>query len=413
MSLLRLMLCLFLIGCICCHYVSSYQHIGNIRSTCKSILQSKQYFSKKNSLSITPHIQRSHRYQPGNVLSSSSPSAIAAVSVDGATDNGHTKKTSSSLLQTFLNKATNLFPLWVLSFSIIGVKTPQLLTWFTPYVTSALAITMMMMGMTLTKEDFQRISSTPQYTLLGFVTQYTIMPLSAYFYSKLFHLNAAMSTGLILVGSCPGGTASNLVTLIGNGDLALSITMTAVSTIAAIFMTPFLVTRLAGQYVAVKSTDLIYSVFNVIFFPIFIGLLLNAYLPKQCSKVVEYSPIISVILVALICGSVSATNASLFLVGGSDIIRVVLAVVALHSTGFGLGYLVSKLVGAGDKQSKTVSIETGMQNSSLAVVLAKHFPSLTAVSLPGAISATTHSIIGSLLASYWRSCETKSSDTRT
>lgn len=315
---------------------------------------------------------------------------------------GYKRQKEQPKLTKYLEAATNMFPLWVLSFSLIGLKFPSLLSWFIPFITPALALTMTGMGMTLTAEDFQRVLRTPQYTFLGFLAQYTIMPLSAVFFSKIFQLSPSYATGLILVGSSPGGTASNLVTLIAGADVALSVTMTAVSTIAAIVMTPLLATKLCGSMVAVKSMDLLYSVLNVVLAPIFVGVALNKKFPKQCQQVSKVSPFLSVMLVAMICGSVSAQNASNFVLSSSS--KLIFAVISLHASGFGFGYLLAKLFkGVGEKRARTISIETGMQNSALAVVLAKHFPSPNMVSIPGAISATTHSVLGSLLSAYWRS----------
>ena len=325
----------------------------------------------------------------------------AVVAKDYGLSSGYRRQKEPKLMK-YLESATNLFPLWVLSFSLIGLKFPSLLIWFVPFITPALALTMTSMGMTLTAQDFQRVLQTPQYTFLGFLAQYTIMPICAFFFSKLFQLDPSYATGLILVGSSPGGTASNLVTLIAGADVALSVTMTAVSTIAAIVMTPLLATKLCGSMVAVKSMDLLYSVLNVVLAPIFVGVALNKKFPKECKQVSTVSPFLSVLLVAFICGSVSAQNASNFVLANSS--KLILAIISLHASGFGFGYLFGKLFkDVGEKRARTISIETGMQNSALAVVLARHFPSPNMVSIPGAISATTHSVLGSILSAYWRS----------
>ncbi len=327
---------------------------------------------------------------------------VNAGTKDYGLSSGYRRQKEQPKITNYLEAATNMFPLWVLSFSLIGLKFPSLLSWFIPFITPALALTMTGMGMTLTAEDFQRVLKTPQYTFLGFLAQYTIMPLSAVFFSKIFQLSPSYATGLILVGSSPGGTASNLVTLIVGADVALSVTMTAVSTIAAIVMTPLLATKLCGSMVAVKSMDLLYSVLNVVLAPIFVGVALNKKFPKECQQVSKVSPFLSVVLVAMICGSVSAQNASNFVLSNSS--KLIFAVISLHASGFGFGYLLAKLFkGVGEKRARTISIETGMQNSALAVVLAKHFPSPNMVSIPGAISATTHSVLGSILSAYWRS----------
>jgi bile acid:Na+ symporter, BASS family len=311
-------------------------------------------------------------------------------------------------IKQLLNKFCNLFPLWVLSFSLMGFKFPTTLKWFLPFVTPALTITMVGMGMTLTLQDFKHVLKSWKFVLVGFVAQYLIMPCSAFLSAKIFNLPPDLASGLILVGCAPGGTASNLVTLIAKADLALSILMTMASTIAAVFMTPFLVTKLAGSFIQVKSSELVFSTCNVVLLPVLFGLFFNTKFPKASSAVSDYTPAMSVILVAMICGSISASNSHV--VKYINGFQLILATILLHVLGFSVGYLFSKyLFQANEEQARTISIETGMQNSALAVVLAqKHFPNPMLSSLPGAISATCHSLIGSLLAAIWRSQNTKS-----
>mmetsp|Transcript_8812 Transcript_8812/g.14667 ORF Transcript_8812/g.14667 Transcript_8812/m.14667 type:complete len:410 (-) Transcript_8812:855-2084(-) len=303
-------------------------------------------------------------------------------------------------LHSVLNTGTNLFPFWVLSFSILGFYRPSIFLWFVPYVTAALTLTMICMGMTLTLNDFNDVASSWRLVLLGFVAQYSIMPFSAALLSKAFALKSELASGLILVGCAPGGTASNLVTMIAEADLALSIMMTAASTVAAVVMTPLMVTRLAGSYVTIQASDLVKSTLSVVLLPVALGLLLNTNYPRVCTSVAGYTPFLSVLLVALICGSISASNSAI--VNGVLSLKLIAAIISLHSMGFGVGYLFAKLCRAEDSQARTISIETGMQNSALAVVLARHFPNPQLCALPGALSATCHSIIGSILAALWR-----------
>lgn len=301
---------------------------------------------------------------------------------------------------SWLEKANNLFPLWVLSASLLGFAYPATLTWFVPYITPALTLTMIGMGMTLTLADFSRVLASWPYVLLGFVAQYLIMPLSAVFSAKFFNLPPDIASGLILVGCAPGGTASNLVTLIAKADLALSILMTTASTMAAVFMTPLLVTKYAGSIVAVKSADLVLSTLQVVLLPVVLGLFLNTKYPATSKRVSSVTPSLSVLLVALICGSISASNSHIL--RSINSLNLILSIVLLHSLGFGIGYVFAHAFRSGEERARTISIETGMQNSALAVVLAQHFPNPAMSALPGAISATCHSIIGSLLAAFWR-----------
>jgi len=235
------------------------------------------------------------------------------------------------------------------------------------------------------------------------------MPFTAALIAKAASLPTDLATGLILVGCAPGGTASNLVSLIANADVALSVLMTLCSTLAAVFLTPLLTSLLAGSYVKVKAAELVVSTAQVVLAPVAIGLALNTKFPSQCKKVSVYTPFASVLSVAAICGTVAAGNAKGFALTADVVKKLVLSVIALHTAGFGLGYFFakSKLVGASEQQARTISIETGMQNSALAVVLAQHMPNSLLTSLPGALSATTHSVLGSCCAAVWRSKPTK------
>ena len=229
-------------------------------------------------------------------------------------------------------------------------------------------------------------------------------------FGKFYGLRTEFATGLQLVGSVPGGTASNIVSLIAGADVALSVLMTALSTICSIFMTPFLVAKFVGRNVAVNSMELLVSTANVVLLPVLIGLYINTNKSTKyiSDKVSKYTPLMSVVLVSLICGSVSATNSKIFLSSFGETIRLILAIFSLHSAGFALGYAVPRyLFKTDEKKSRTISIETGMQNSALAVVLSRSFVNPGLVSLAGAISATTHSMIGSALASHWRKASPK------
>ena len=332
-------------------------------------------------------------------------SPLKMVSVQSSVASVVKRLGSNPLKSMTLEQATGKFPAWVALASLVGIVQPALLTWFVPFITPALALTMIFMGMTLTLDDFKGVIKTPKYPLIGFVCQFTIMPMMALFFGKLYGLRTEFATGLQLVGSVPGGTASNIVSLIAGADVALSVLMTALSTVCSIFMTPFLVTKFVGKNVVVNSMELLVSTANVVLLPVLIGLYINSnkstkYISDKLSK---YTPFMSVALVSLICGSVSATNSKIFLSSFGDTVRLILAIISLHSAGFGLGYAVPKyLLKADEKKSRTISIETGMQNSALAVVLSRSFADPALVGLAGAISATTHSMIGSALAARWR-----------
>jgi len=316
---------------------------------------------------------------------------------------GESAPTATTGLVQLVTTLTSLFPFWVLGASALGFMKPAALGWLKgELVTFSLALTMLFMGMTLTVKDFNRVLTNPKQVFLGFLCQFTIMPLLGLAVAKLFALPVPLAVGVILVACCPGGTASNLVTLIAKADVALSVLMTTVSTCAAPIMTPLLTSLLAGSLVPVAAGGLVLSTLQVVIAPVVAGLAINTYLPTLSASVAPFTPLLCVILVALICGSVIGQTAASLVAAGPALVG---AVVCLHLGGFVLGYTVPKILGYETAVSRTVAIETGMQNSALGVVLAtKNFADpLTA--LPCAISATCHSLIGSGFASYWRSSD--------
>ncbi|XP_016460568.2 putative sodium/metabolite cotransporter BASS1, chloroplastic [Nicotiana tabacum] len=254
---------------------------------------------------------------------------------------------------------------------------------------------------------------TPSIWLRGFepetswfsLTSLTTRPHPWVFISKLLNLPSYYAAGLILVGCCPGGTASNIVTYIARGNVALSVLMTAASTLSAVvssfvwWMTPFLTEKLAGQLVAVDAAGLFMSTLQVVLLPVLAGAFLNQYFKSLVKIVFPLMPPIAVATVAVLCGNAIAQSSSAILMSGQ---QVVLAAALLHAPGFFFGYVLSRMLGVDVSSSRTISIEVGMQNSVLGVVLAtQHFGNpLTAV--PCAVSSVCHSIFGSALVGIWR-----------
>lgn len=299
-----------------------------------------------------------------------------------------------------MNTLTALFPAWVLLGGLLALFHPPLFTWFSgDLIVWGLAAVMLAMGITLGIEDFRRVLQTPGRVALGFAAQYSIMPLAGYAVARLLDLPPAFAVGVILVGCCPGGTASNLVTYIAGADVALSVLMTACSTIGAIAMTPLLTSWLAGTFVPVDGWGLLASTVQVVLAPVLLGVALNRLLPGLVRAVLPVAPLASVAVVTLICSSIIGQSREAILDAGG---RLLVAVLALHGLGFALGYALARVVARDEVVSRTVSIEVGMQNSGLAVVLARrHFADpLTAA--PGALSSVVHSIVGSALAAWWR-----------
>jgi BASS family bile acid:Na+ symporter len=301
---------------------------------------------------------------------------------------------------TTLTTLTNAFPLWVLLGAVVGIINPPSVTWFKgEMITTALAVTMLGMGLTLELDDFFDAVRQPKQVALGVALQYTIMPTLGLAIGKVFPVHASVAVGLILVGCCPGGTASNVVTYLGKANVALSVVLTTVSTFLAAFMTPLMTKTLAGTIVPVDAIGLAKSTASVVLAPVIVGLLAKRFVPKLVRVVAPFCPLVAVATVALICASIIGSSASAILAAGPALL---LAVTTLHSLGFFLGYFFSKVLGFAEKDRRTVSIEVGMQNSALGVVLATAHFADPLVAVPCAISATVHSCVGSLVAGAWR-----------
>ncbi|KAG4386152.1 hypothetical protein GLYMA_12G234600v4 [Glycine max] len=262
-----------------------------------------------------------------------------------------------------------------------------------------LNIIMLGMGMTLTLDDLRGALAMPKQVLYGFVLQYSVMPLSGFLISTLLNLAPHFAAGLILIGCSPGGTASNIITYLSRGNVALSVIMTTASTLTATIMTPFLTATLAGKYVAVDASGLLISTLQVVLFPVLAGAFLNQFFKPFVKLVSPLMPPIAVTTVAILCGNSIAQSSSAILVCGG---QVILATFLLHASGFFFGYIFGRLLGLDVSSSRTISTQVGMKNSVLGIVLAtKHFGDpLTAV--PGAVSIVFQSIIGSILAGIWR-----------
>ncbi|MEW6305822.1 MAG: bile acid:sodium symporter family protein [Verrucomicrobiota bacterium] len=298
-----------------------------------------------------------------------------------------------------LSFLANIFPVWVVAGGILALIEPKWFTWFVPYIVPGLAVIMLGMGITLTVEDFKQVFLMPRAVAAGFLAQYTIMPFLGWGIAHLLKLDTPFAVGLILVSCCPGGTASNVVTYIAGANVALSVLMTMCSTFGAILMTPLLTKWLAGTLVQVDAAGLFLSTVQVVLLPVLIGLAVNQFAPRAVKFVLPVAPLVSVITIALICSAIIGQSAEAVKQSGLTLLS---AVFLLHAGGFALGYLFAKLLGYDKVIARTMSIEVGMQNSGLGVVLArKHFADpLTPV--PCAISSVFHSVIGSILAGLWR-----------
>jgi BASS family bile acid:Na+ symporter len=292
------------------------------------------------------------------------------------------------------------FPLWIIIGVILTFIHPALFTWFSgPLITYGLGIIMLGMGLTIKLEDFKNVLKMPVWVLTGVILQYTIMPTLGWFMGWLFNLPTYFAVGLIIVACCPGGTASNVVTYLAKANVPLSVTMTALSTLIAIVMTPLLSAFLIGSKVEVNGWSLFLDTLKVVLLPVTLGIILNKYLPKFSGKILPIAPIVATLTIVLIVSSIIGSGKDLILNCGW---RLLSAVIGLHAAGFLLGYLASTITTKNVQARQTISIEVGMQNSGLGVVLSRNnFPN-PATAIPAAISSAVHSIIGSFLAGIWR-----------
>ena len=266
----------------------------------------------------------------------------------------------------------------------------------TSYVNILLGIVMFGMGMTLSLSDFKVVFTKPKAVIAGILAQFIIMPGLAFVLVTIFQLPPELAVGVILVGCCPGGTSSNVMTYLAKGDVALSVGMTACTTIMAPVVTPLLVLLLAGQTVDVAVLDMFISIVQVVLLPIALGFIINKLFEKVAQKFAKILPLISVIAISLIIMAVVAANAkSLMSVG-----LLIIAVVMLHNVcGYALGYLAGRLLGLSKAQRRTLSIEVGMQNSGLATSLATvHFATMPLAAVPGAVFSVWHNISGAIYA---------------
>ena len=266
----------------------------------------------------------------------------------------------------------------------------------TSYVNTLLGIVMFGMGMTLKLSDFKVVFTKPKAVITGILSQFIIMPLLAFLLVKIFNLDPALAVGVILVGSCPGGTSSNVMTYLAKGDVALSVGMTACTTILAPVVTPALVLLLGGATINVSYVSMLMSIVQVVLVPIVLGFVINHFFEKFAQACAKVLPLISVIAICLIIMAVVAANAAKIMTVG----WLIVVVVMLHNLcGYALGYGVGKVLGLSRDQMRTLSIEVGMQNSGLATSLATvHFAAMPLAAVPGTVFSVWHNISGAIYA---------------
>ena len=288
----------------------------------------------------------------------------------------------------------------IIIFSVLAFFWRHGFAWTTNYTSMFLGIAMFGMGLTIKMGDFQVVFSRPKEILIGCLAQYTVMPFLAWILAVVLKLPEDLALGVILVGCCPGGTASNVITYIAGGDVALSVGMTIVSTLVAPLATPSLVYVLAGAWVEVSFIAMVLSVVKVILVPVLLGILIRSILGKQIQKISELLPLISVVSIVMIISGIVAVNADKIISCG----MLVLGVVILHNLcGMGIGLAAAKLLKVPYDKVTAIAIEVGMQNSGLAISLATaNFAANPLATLPGAIFSVWHNISGSVFAGIRR-----------
>jgi BASS family bile acid:Na+ symporter len=289
----------------------------------------------------------------------------------------------------------------VLVIALMALFVPRTAMWIElSWINYLLMMVMFGMGLTLKPESFILVFKRPKDILCGVFAQYTIMPLLALCLSRLFGLDAALTAGVILVGTCPGGTASNVITYFAKGDIALSVTMTSVNTLLSPILTPLITYLLLKTTVDVNMTSMLIAIVNVILIPIAFGFIINRFFAHITQKMVDLLPVVSVVAICMIVATVVAHNAEKIYSCG----LLVLSVVVLHNLlGYLCGFTLGKMLKMNPQKIKAFSIEIGMQNSGLAAGLAgTALPMLSMATVPGAVFSVWHNLSGAVLAEIYR-----------
>lgn len=304
-------------------------------------------------------------------------------------------------------RAVAIFPALILGAGAIGFLFAEALSGLAGYLNPLLGLIMFGMGLTLRWPDFALVLSRPIPVILGVAAQYGVMPMLGWAVAAGMGLPDELAVGVILVGCVPGGTASNVVSYLAGADVALSVTMTSVSTLLAPIVTPLLTLWLVGARLPVDAGGMATTMVAIVLIPVVLGLLIGAFLPRLVERALPVMPWFSVALISIVVAIVVSLSADRLVTAG----LVVFVAVVLHN-GFGLllGYLIGRCTGQSERASRTIAIEVGMQNSGLASGLAAQFFS-PAAALPGAVFSIWHNLSGALLAAYFRRRDARAAST--
>lgn len=299
---------------------------------------------------------------------------------------------------SIFERLNRLFPVWAVLLAIIAGLVPDLFTGLAGHIKTLLVVIMFAMGLTLTREDFARVVKSPRPIAVGVVLQFLIMPVAALLVSRVLGLSPELTTGMVLVGATAGGTSSNVMTWLAGGHVALSVSMTMVSTLISVFATPLLTLLLVGQSVDVPVAGMLTSIAQLVVAPIALGVVIHHLLGERIQAVEPALATLAMAAIVVIIAIVVALNAGRLTTLGPI---VALAVIAHNGIGLAAGYGLARALRFDTRTARTIAFEVGLQNSGLAVTLANQFFTATAA-LPGALFSVWHNVSGSLLAGYWK-----------
>jgi BASS family bile acid:Na+ symporter len=304
-------------------------------------------------------------------------------------------------MHRFFTWFNNLYPIWLVGLATVAFLRPETMRWFdAPWIFGALAASMLCMGLSLDLAGFRDVRRNAGAVVFGFAAQYTVMPLTGWLIAKVLDLETGLAVGIMLVASCPGGMASNMITYLARANVALSIVLTLCSTVMAFVLTPLWTSLLVGAAVPVDALGLCLSALQLTVAPVALGVLIRWKLPRLADQIGVCGPTVAVIAFVLVTGGIVAASAEAI---ATNFGRLALAATALHVVGFAVGYALPKIVGFPETIARTVSIEVGMQNGGMAAALARqHFAALPLAAAAGVFSGVMQNVIGGIAAAIWK-----------
>lgn len=298
----------------------------------------------------------------------------------------------------FFERLNRLFPLWVTLFAMLAIVAPPLFTRYASWVEMLLVVIMFAMGLTLSKDDFVAVFKAPLPVFIGVTLQFLLMPLAALGVSRVMGLSSELLTGMVLVGATAGGAASCVMSWLAGGRVALSVSITLISTLTSVVLTPLIAWLLIGQWVEMPVGVMLIGIAQLVFMPVAIGTVVHHFLQRYIPFVEPALATLAMAAIVLIIAIVVAINTGRLASLGP---LLAVAVIVHNTIGLASGYGISRLCGLDQRSARAVALEVGMQNSGLAVGLANQFIN-AGTALPGALFSVWHNVSGALLAGYWK-----------